>query len=88
MNFVFVQSFRSVKGLCKFFTAAVPGKSAESGISTYAARIPVGPQQEQLYRITVTKEHGLTHGCLRDINHPSVSKVSLKDVHISDGPSL
>lgn len=41
-----VQSFRSVKGLCKLVTAAVPGKSAVSGISTHAAPTPVGPQQE------------------------------------------
>lgn len=46
MNSVFMQSFGSVKDLCKFAAAAVPGKSAVSGISTHAALTPVGPQQE------------------------------------------
>lgn len=90
MNSVFVQSFRSVKGLCKFATAAVPGKSSVSSISIHAAPMPEGPQQEEeeRYWITVTKEHGITHRCLQDKNQPSLFKVSLKAIHISDGHSL
>ena len=65
---LFVQSFKSVKGLCKFTTAAVPGKSSVSSISTHAAPTLMGPQQEERYQITVTKEQGITHSCLQDKN--------------------